>query len=253
MRRVLKLATVALAAIGLLAVGGVSASAQSGDPDTPARGSSAEAALSEGSGTRAEEPLDGSGSRVEQAPIALEGYCPVSVLAMRKWVKGDSAHPVVYDGRTYLFANAEGKKMFEDNPAKYVPALGGDCAVALVKMGKRVPGNIRNATIHDGRLFLFSKPQAQQMFAADPATYADADLALGGNCPVCLVNMGKDVPGKPELAAFHNGFRYLFPAVEQRDAFVATPEKYVSATGNGPLPASGSATKQPAAPASAGR
>ncbi|MFH1919278.1 MAG: hypothetical protein ABIP48_05235 [Planctomycetota bacterium] len=253
MRRILKLASVALAAIGLLAVGGVSASAQSGGSGPPAGGSSEKAALSEGSETRAEEPPGGSGSRVEQAPIALEGYCPVSVLAMRKWVKGDPGYPVVYDGRTYLFANAEGKEMFEGNAAKYVPALGGDCVVALVKMGKRVPGNIRHATVHDGRLFLFSNRQAQQIFVADPATYANTDLALGGNCPVCLVNLGKDVPGKPELAAFHQGFRYLFPAVQQRDAFLATPEKYLSATGNGPQPASGSTTRQPAGADSASR
>ena len=71
------------------------------------------------------------------------------------------------------------------------------------------------------------------MFQADPATYANADLALGGTCPVCRVNMGQNVPGKPEIAAFHKGFRYLFPAVEQRKAFLASPKEYVSAAGNG--------------------
>ncbi len=193
------------------------------------------------------QPSAGSGQRVQQqAPLALEGYCPVSILEMRKWVKGDPAFSVVYDGRTYLFANAQGKQMFEANTAKYVPALGGDCAVALVEMGKRIPGNIRHASFHGGRLYLFSNENAHKMFRAEPAKYADADLAYGGNCVVCRVGMQQTVPGKPELAVVHKGLRYLFASDDQRNEFLANPAKYeVSATGAPPSGA-GSATRPPA-------
>jgi len=225
MRRVFKSSSVVLAAMGLVVVGSVWAMAQSGSRTDPPSGS----------GERAQE----------QAPLALEGYCPVSVVETRKWVKGDAAHHVVHDGRTYRFAGEKGKRMFQASPAKYVPALGGDCVVALVKMGKRVPGNIRHAALHDGRLFLFSNADAQKIFRAEPATYANADLALGGKCPVCLVKMDQRVPGKPEIAAFHKGLRYLFPAVDQRQAFLADPAKYVSAIGSVTKPTSGSSTKPP--------
>ena len=223
MRRVFKSSRVVLAAIGLLVVGSVSAMAQSGSRNYPPSSPSRKAAPQVSSPQRAHQ----------QAPLALEGYCPVSIVAMKKWVKGDPAYQVAYDGRSYLFANEQGKTMFQADPAKYVPALGGDCAVALVKMGKRVPGNIRHASFHDGRLFLFWSADGHRMFQAEPAAYADADLALGGTCPVCRVNMGQNVPGKPEIAAFYNGFRYLFPAAEQRQAFLAGPEKYVFVAGNG--------------------
>ena len=163
---------------------------------------------------------------------------------MHKWVKGDSAYQIIYDGRIYQFANEQGKRMFEADPGKYVPALGGDCVVALVKMGKRVAGNIRHAALHDGRLFLFSSEDARRMFQAQPAAYANADLALGGNCPVCRVNMGQDVPGNPEIVAFHQGLRYLFPAAEQRDEFLASPEKYVSGTGKASPLQAGSSRRQ---------
>jgi YHS domain-containing protein len=209
--------------------------AQSGSRNYPPSGSSRKVAPQAGSGQRARQ----------QAPLALEGYCPVSIVAMEKWVKGDPAYQVAYDGRSYHFANERGKRMFQADPAKYIPALGGDCAVALVKMGKRIPGNIRHGSFHNGRLFLFSNADAHKMFQAEPATYANADLALGGMCPVCLVNMERSVPGKPEIAAFHRGFRYLFPAAGQRQAFLASPEKYVSAAGNGPPTKTGSATRQP--------
>ncbi len=197
---------VALSVTGLLMAGIVVALAQSGAPS-------------------ARPP--GAGQRSGQAaPVALEGYCPVSVIEMRKWVKGDPAHRSEHDGLTYLFADAQGKQMFDANPAKYVPALGGDCVVALVEMGQRVPGNIRHASIHEGRLFLFSDAKGHKMFRGEPAKYADADLAYGGNCVVCRVDMQRDMPGKPELTVVHKGLRYLFPSEDQRDAFLANPAEY---------------------------
>ena len=232
MRRFMKTVTAVLSSLGLVGVMSLPVWAQSGSRGYPPSGSSA----------RAMEPASGSARRT--APLALEGYCPVSILEMRKWVKGDPAYRAVYDGRTYLFANEKGKKMFEGNPAKYVPALGGDCVVALVKMGKRVPGDINYSAFHKGRLYLFSNEKAQKMFLAEPASYANADLALGGHCPVCAAG-GHDMPGKPQITAFHKGLRYLFPSAEMRDEFLAHPEKYASAAGSDTKPNSGSSTRQP--------
>jgi len=240
MRHVVKLSSVAFAVTGMLTIVSI-ALAQSGSRSYPPSGSSARTSPPAGSAQRTPE----------QAPLALDGYCPVSILEMKKWVKGNPAHESVYDGKTYLFANEQGKRMFDADPVKYVPALGGDCVVALVKMGKRVPGNLRLAAFHDGRLFLFSNEDAQKMFLAQPAAYANADLALEGNCPVCQVNMSQRVAGKPDIAAFHKGFRYLFPAAEQRQTFLASPEKFVSAAGQGTPAASGSGTRQPAPGSSA--
>jgi YHS domain-containing protein len=200
----------------------------------------------EGSSRKTPEPLAGSTERTQPAPLALDGYCPVSLKTMNKWVKGDPTIQSVFDGHTYHFANEQGKKMFVADPAKYVPVLGGDCVISLVKMHKRVPGNIRHATIHDGRLFLFANEQAKKMFTADPKTYADADLAYGGKCVVCRVGMKQDVPGKAEFTIVHKGLRYLFASAEQRDEFRASPKKYeVSATSLQP-PAGGSGSKEPA-------
>ncbi len=227
MRRVLTSTSAALATFGLLLATSIPAFAQSGSRNNPPRRSARRAA---------------------RGPTALEGYCPVSILEMHKWVKGDPDHQVVYDGRTYLFASKQGKNMFQEHPAKYVPALGGDCVVALVEMGKRVPGNIRHAAFHDQRLFLFSNETAQKMFLANPSAYADADLAYGGKCVVCQVAMGKTVPGKADFAVFHDGLRYLFPSADQRRQFLATPQKYTVPANNPARPPSGSTTRrQPAA------
>jgi YHS domain-containing protein len=235
MRRVVKAAAVA-SSLALLFAMSVPVWAQS---DTRL------SAEDEGSSRKTPEPSAGSTERTQPAPLALKGYCPVSLKMMSKWVKGDPSIQSVFDGHTYYFANEQGKKMFVTDPAKYAPVLGGDCVISLVKMHKRVPGNIRNATVREGRLYLFADEQAKKMFTADPKAYADADLADGGKCVVCRVGMKQDVPGKPEFTVIHKGLRYQFVSAKERDEFLANPKKYeVSATSVQP-PADGSGSKEP--------
>ncbi len=233
MQLIFNLKTVAAAMFGLLVLGTISALAQSGSRHSPPPAS----------GQRMQSGSGSSRPVARNAPVALEGYCPVSVLERKTWVKGNPTDGLVYDGRTYLFANNQAKAMFQSDPAKYTPALGGDCTVAWVKMRKRVPGNVRQAAIHSGRLFLFSNETAKQAFLAQPATFADSDLALGGTCPVCRLNMGRSVPGKPEIAAQHGGMRYLFPSAEYRTEFLASPDKYLSAPATTTRPSSDSSTR----------
>lgn len=164
-------------------------------------------------------------------PVAMEGKCPVCLVKMNKVVAGKAEFASEYDGRTYRFPSAEQKKMFDADPAKFVPALGGDCVVCLVEMGKRVAGKPEHALVHDGRLFLFPAQEQLDMFKKNPAKYADADLALGGDCPVCLVKMNKVVKGDPTYAVVHDGLRYLFPGTEQKQMFEKSPAAFTPALG----------------------
>lgn len=244
MRCVFKSTIAALAVTGLMFAASVPALAQSGTRSDPPSGSSDRTSSPEGSGKRTSQ----------EAPLALEGYCPVSLEMMNKWVEGVPSISTVFDGHTYYFANEEGKEMFVADPAKYVPVLGGDCAVSLVKMGKRVPGDIRQAALHQGRLFLFANEEGKEMFLADPKTYANADLALGGRCAVCRVDeKGLAVEGKPEFTVIHKGLRYWFPSEEKRKKFLADPGKYeVSATSDQPS-MGGSGSRKPGGSGSGSR
>ncbi|GJQ27682.1 MAG: hypothetical protein HBSAPP02_27140 [Phycisphaerae bacterium] len=166
-----------------------------------------------------------------ELPLALDGKCTVCLAKMNKLVDGKAAFTSDYDGKTYRFPSDEQKKMFDADPAKFVPALGGDCVVCLVEMGKRVAGKPEHALVHDGRLFLFPAQEQLDMFKKNPAKYADADLALGGNCPVCLVKMNKVVKGDPKYAVVHDGLRYLFPSAEQKAMFEKSPAAFTPALG----------------------
>ncbi|MBI2477542.1 MAG: hypothetical protein HYV60_02490 [Planctomycetia bacterium] len=190
-----------------------------------------------GSGT-VTRTTQGSSSRpaATNGSIALDGYCPVCIVDMKKWVKGNPAIQATYDGKSYYFPSNEQKETFLADPAKYVPALGGDCTVCAVNMGETIPGSIRHAALSHKRLYLFPSQEQQQEFMANAVKYVDVDLAYGGKCVVCRVEMNKDVAGKPEIAAYHQGLRYLFPSEEQRNMFLANPAKYAtpSAANNTP-------------------
>ncbi len=162
---------------------------------------------------------------------ALDGYCPVCLVNMSKLVEGDPGFFSVYDGRKYLFPAAEQKRMFDANPAAFVPALGGDCTVCKIEKGQRVAGNARFYSIHDGRLYLFPSSKQKQRFEKNPGKYADADLALDGNCPVCLVKNDEVVRGQPEYVSIYDGSRYLFPGPQQKRMFDAGPAGFAPAMG----------------------
>lgn len=162
--------------------------------------------------------------------IGLEGYCPVCVIEARKWERGRPEFQSTFDGVRYYFPNASIKRKFDAAPAKYVPALGGDCTVCYAKAGKRVPGNIRHAAIDNKRLFLFPSDGEKREFQKNPRAYRNVDLAANGECVVCLAKVNKHVPGKPEHTVIHNGFRYQFPSDREASAFRKSPDQFVAAT-----------------------
>ena len=169
----------------------------------------------------------GSGAKSTMAAtLGLEGYCPVCIVVGKGWVQGDPQIQTTYDGKIYYFPSAEVKQMFDADPVKYTPALGGDCTVCLKMLGKRVPGDIKFSSLLGGRLFLFPNEEVKQKFANDVAAFVDVDLASNGNCTVCSVEKHEQVAGSPEFVVMHKGMRYQFPEAEVMNMFVANPTKY---------------------------
>ncbi|MEL7266791.1 MAG: hypothetical protein AAFP69_18550 [Planctomycetota bacterium] len=162
-------------------------------------------------------------------PLAMGGFCPVCIVEMKKWEKGNPAISSTFDGRKYLFPSAGVKAKFDANPGRYVPAIGGDCIVCYAKAGKRMKGSPNHAAMHKGRVYLFPSQKERAMFLQSPASYADSDVAVGGECIVCLVKGGKHIAGSTDHTVVHKGLRYLFPSPNEAAAFSADPQKFVNA------------------------
>ncbi len=107
----------------------------------------------------------------------MEGYCPVSIQEQGVWVRGNYQNLVKHDGRKYLVAGEEEKKMFLEDPEHYTPALGGDCIVTLTDSGKLVAGGVYNSLIVEGKLYLFAGPEEKLAFSADPTRYVKPTIS----------------------------------------------------------------------------
>lgn len=163
-----------------------------------------------------------------EGELGLDGYCVVCVHNMKKWEKGDPSITSVFDGFEYRFPSQAIKAEFDRDPQAFVPVLQGDCIVCLEKMDKRVPGKVQFPTLYNGRLYLFPGAGEKAAFDASPDQFVDADLALGGDCAVCLAKMGKNVPGSPEFTVIHNGMRYQFPSESEAEMFRQQPSSFVA-------------------------
>jgi len=164
--------------------------------------------------------------RVEPNPLGLGGYCPVYIRLKREWVEGRETATVNFDGMRYWLADDTAKAAFIADPAAFAPVLSGDCVVTLANSGVRKPGSEYHSAFYQNRLFLFPSDIEKAAFKLNPAAYAVADIAYGGKCAVCIVDLRSDVDGRPEISSLHRGVRYFFPDEAKRKVFMANPQRY---------------------------
>jgi protein disulfide-isomerase len=107
-------------------------------------------------------------------PLALEGYCPVTLCEKSRWEKGNPRFGVIHLGRTYLFAGPAEAKRFYNDPEHFAPVVSGNDVVLLVEEGRTVSGERKYGGWFDERMYLFSSEFSYQKFEASPARYVAA-------------------------------------------------------------------------------
>ncbi len=53
------------------------------------------------------------------APLALDGFCPVTLAEKHQWARGNRRFGVIHRGRTYLFAGPDEQRRFMADPDRY--------------------------------------------------------------------------------------------------------------------------------------
>ena len=89
--------------------------------------------------------------------LAVGGYDVVAYFNVGKAVKGQQSITSTHDGVSYNFASPSHKAMFDAEPAKYVPAYGGHCALGM-RYGQRSPVDPTAWRIKDGKLYMLLNP-----------------------------------------------------------------------------------------------
>ena len=110
----------------------------------------------------------------ENPPLALDGFCPVSLRVSRAWVEGNKKIGAIHRGQTFLFATEAERSQFLANPDAFSPVFSGLDPVLLLDQNKAVPGARAFGYDYMGAFYLFSSAETKAAFAEKPSDYAAA-------------------------------------------------------------------------------
>ncbi len=100
-------------------------------------------------------------------PVMLLGHDPTAYFTKGEPVRGKPDFKVSMSDRTYYFANAESKALFNSSPWRYEPQYGGFCssgAAYAIKLGSDPSA----WEIYQGRLFIFGDVLGKKAWQLDP-------------------------------------------------------------------------------------
>lgn len=110
---------------------------------------------------------------LEKFPLALNGFCPVTLTTERKWKRGDEKFGVLHRRRTFLFASEAEQTKFLKDPDRYTPVLTGCDIVTFVRTGRLVDGSPDHCTRFRGEVYLFADKASLEAFTENPTKFAD--------------------------------------------------------------------------------
>jgi YHS domain-containing protein len=99
--------------------------------------------------------------------IAIQGYDVLSFLD-KDPQKGKPELSVTHAGVTWLFATAEHREQFLQDPDKFIPAFGGFCAYSAAQ-GYPATADPRAFAVLSGKLYLFFDKAVQKVWEQDQA------------------------------------------------------------------------------------
>jgi YHS domain-containing protein len=119
----------------------------------------------------------------EQAPLGLEGYCPVTLLAAQRWTKGDAQFGCYHRGVLYLFVDPAARDRFLQSPDDLSPLLGGFDPVIMeteqrLQPGKRRFGVFCETAPGQNAIVLFATEENRDRFKQDSERYLQSIRAI---------------------------------------------------------------------------
>ena len=112
----------------------------------------------------------------DHPPVALDGYCAVSLIDQQAWKKADPRWGAIHRGRTYLFAGLEQQQRFLANPDYYTPVLSGYDPVVFAETGRLVEGKRKHGVFSGDQkteVYLFADEANLDRFSQAPQRYSE--------------------------------------------------------------------------------
>ena len=113
-------------------------------------------------------------------PLALDGFCPVTVIDQTEWTMGDPNYGVVHLGRLYLFTGKAEREKFLADPVPYTPMLNGIDVVRFFEDRQVVQGKREFGVVDPdhNRIFLFADAESQHHFEMVFDRYVDSAIEV---------------------------------------------------------------------------
>lgn len=105
-------------------------------------------------------------------PLALDGFCPVTLSEKKAWTKGDTRWGAIHRGQTYLFTSHEEQQRFLSKPDAYSPVISGNDPVLALDNRQSVAGRREHGLFFENRIYLFSTEASLDRFKQNPNRYA---------------------------------------------------------------------------------
>jgi YHS domain-containing protein len=100
--------------------------------------------------------------------VGAGGYDLTSYFSQEKPQRGNGHHTAVVDGVTYLFASEANQKVFQADPAKFLPQYGGFCAFGA-SINKKFVADPDVFDIVDGKLYFNLDSKIRSIWSQDIA------------------------------------------------------------------------------------
>lgn len=112
--------------------------------------------------------------------LAMQGFCPVTVILEDKWVEGKPEFGVIHLGKLYLFTSEAKMQTFLSDPVPFTPVLNEIDAVVFFEERRIVPGK-REWGLKDpiyNRMFFFADEASMNHFYNQYERYTKAAIEV---------------------------------------------------------------------------
>ncbi|WP_254506732.1 thioredoxin family protein [Anatilimnocola floriformis] len=106
-------------------------------------------------------------------PVAMEGFCPVTLAVERKWKKGQPQFGAVHRRRTFLFTSAAEQQKFLAEPDRYSPVMVGYDPVKFMQTGELVDGRATYSLTYRKQVYLFNDDTSLKSFWQNPGQFTE--------------------------------------------------------------------------------
>lgn len=108
-------------------------------------------------------------------PLALDGYCPVTLLTQQRWEPGNPQFGAIHRGRTYFFKSQLERDRFLSPGAadQFAPVLSGYDPVRFAELRQSVAGAREHGVVYQNQIYLFADEQALTQFEQQPERYVN--------------------------------------------------------------------------------